>query len=92
MLNQTQILFFIFLLLVPGVAIAFSYFVVKPMQTYWAVKKAREITASGEIRSRWQFENVFRILATAWNDLEAAYLWRKLQELREETDKQKAGK
>ena len=89
MLNQTQILFFIFLLLVPGVAIAFSYFVVKPMQTYWAVKKAREIIASGEIRSRWQFENVFRILATAWNDIEAAYLWQKLQEMKESMNKPK---
>ena len=85
MLNQTQILFSIFLLMLLGAAIAFSYFVVKPIQTYWAVKQARKILASGKIKSRWQFENVFRILATARNDLEAAYLWQKLQKLKDNT-------
>ena len=91
MLTQTQLLFFIFLLLLLGAAIAFSYFVVKPIQTYWAIKRARKIVASGEIKSRWQFKNVLRILATAWNDLEAAYLWQKLRELKEDIDKQKMG-
>ena len=83
MLNATQILFSIFLLLIIAAVIAFSYFVIKPIQTYWAVRKARKITASGKISSLWQFENVFRILATAQNDLEATHLWQKLQALKD---------
>ncbi len=79
---QTQILFDIFLLLLLGAVIAFSYTVIKPVQTRWAIKRARVIAASGEFRSRWQFENVSRILAAAGNDLEAGDLWRKLQELK----------
>ena len=89
MLTQTQILFLILLILVLGAVIAFTYFVVKPIQTYWAIKRARKIMASGKIESRWQFENVFRILATAWNDIEAAYLWQKLQEMKESMNKPK---
>ena len=89
MLNQTQILFDIFLILLLGAVIAFTYFVIKPIQTYWAVKKARKIVASGKMEGRWQFENVFRILATARNDLEAAYLWQKLQEMKEDRGKPK---
>ena len=79
---QTQLLFYILLLLMLGAVIAFSYTVIKPLQARWAVKQARQIAASGKIKSRWQFENVFRILATAGNDREADYLWRKLQELK----------
>ena len=86
MFTQAQLLFFILLLLLLGAVIAFAYFVVKPLQVRWAVKQARKIAASGEIKSRWQFENVFRILATAGNDLEAAYLWQKLLALKERVD------
>ena len=79
---QTQLLFSIFLLLLLGAVIAFSYTVIKPLQTRWAVRQARRIAASGKIKSRWQFESIFRILATAGNDREADYLWGKLQELK----------
>ena len=79
---QTQLLFYILILLLLGAVIAFSYTVIKPLQTRWAVKQARRIAASGEIKSRRQFNNVFRILATAGNDREADYLWLKLQELK----------
>jgi len=89
MLTQTQVLFAIFLLLLLGAVIAFSYFVIKPTQTAWAIRKARKIIASGEIRNRWQFENVYRILATAGNDLEAAHLWKRLQDLKDNTDNPK---
>ena len=85
---QTQLLFYIFMLLLLGAVIAFSYTVIKPLQSRWAVRQARQIAASGTIKSRWQFENVFRILATAGNDREADYLWRKLQELK---NNQKSG-
>jgi len=86
MLTQAQLLFFILLLLLLGAVIAFAYLVVKPLQVRWAIKQARKIAASGEIKSRWQFENVFRILATAGNDLEAAYLWQKLLAIKERVD------
>ena len=83
MLTQTMLLFGVFMLLLLGAVIAFSYTVIRPMQTRWAVHKGREIAASGTIRSRWQFENTCRMLATARHDLEAEELWRKLKEIRE---------
>ncbi len=86
MITEIQVLFAIFLLMLLGAVIAFSYTVVKPMQTRWALKRAREMTASGKIKSRQQFEVVFRILATAGNDLEAAYLWQKLLQLKEKLE------
>ena len=79
------LLFYILLLLFLGAAIAFSYFVVKPMQTRWAIVNARRMLAAGEIPSRWRFRNVYRMLATARNDLEAAKLWRQLDEIREKS-------
>ncbi len=86
MFDPSLLLFFILLLLLLGAVIAFAYFVIKPVQTRWAVRKAREIVAAGEIKNHWQFKNVFRILATAHNDLEAAYLWQKLQQLKEKLE------
>ena len=91
MLTQTWLLFAIFVLLSLGAVIAFSYTVIKPLQTSWAVKKGRKIAASGKISSRWQFENVFRMLATASHDLEAADLWQRLQEIKDKTDTTRAG-
>jgi len=85
MFTNTALLFSIFLLLLLGAVIAFSYTVIKPVQTRWAVKQGRKIAASGNIGGRWQFENVYRMLATARNDLEAAELWHKLKEIREST-------
>lgn len=81
---QSLLLFYILLLLLLGAVIAFTYFVVKPTQTRWAIKRARKMVASGEIKSRWHLENVSRLLATAHNDLEAVYLWQKLRQLKEE--------
>ena len=86
MLMQAWLLFAIFILLSLGAVIAFSYTVVKPMQTRWAVKKGRKIATSGKISSRWQFENVFRVLATSSHDLEAAYLWHKLRDIKDKAD------
>ena len=91
MLTQNWLLFAIFVLLSLGAVIAFSYTVIKPVQTRWAVKKGRKIAASGKISSRWQFENVFRMLATASHDLEADYLWHRLQEIKDRTDSSGAG-
>ena len=91
MLTHTWLLFAIFLLLSLGAVIAFSYTVIKPLQTHWAVRKGRQFAASGKIKNTWQFRNVFRILATAGNDLEAADLWQRLQEIKDKTDTPRAG-
>ena len=83
MFNDTHyLLFSIFLLLSLGAVIAFSLFVVKPMQTRWALVKARQMVAEGKVRSDWQFRNVYRMLATSKNDLEAAKLWQQLDSMR----------
>ena len=78
----SYLLFYILLLLLLGAVIAFSYFVVKPLQTRWAVVKARKIVAEHRAENTWQFRNIYRILATAHNDLEAAKLWQQLDEMR----------
>jgi hypothetical protein len=82
MFTNTYLLFSILLMLLLGAAIAFSLFVVKPMQTRWAIIKARKIVATGKTGSNWQFRNVYRMLATARNDLEAAKLWHILDQMR----------
>jgi hypothetical protein len=79
----SYLLFSILLLLALGAVIAFSYFVIKPMQTRWAISQARKMVADRDIRNKWRFRNVYRMLATARNDLEAADLWYKLKEIQE---------
>jgi regulator of protease activity HflC (stomatin/prohibitin superfamily) len=75
-------LFCIVLLLCLGAVISFSLFVIKPMQTRWAVIRARKIVATGELPGRWHFRNIYRMLATAHNDLEAAKLWQELDRMK----------
>ena len=87
MFTMTYLLFCILLLLALGAVIAFSYFVIKPLQTRWAVVKARRIVAEGGTDNTWQFRNIYRMLATAHNDLEAAKLWQKLDEMKAPADK-----
>ena len=82
MFSIHYLLFSILLLMGLGAVIAFSHLVVKPMQTHWAIVKARKIVAEGKAMSDWQFRNVYRMLATARNDLEAAKLWQKLDGMR----------
>jgi hypothetical protein len=76
------LLFCILLLLFLGAVIAFTCFVIKPLQTYWAIVQARKILAANKTKSARQFRNVYRILATARNDLEAAKLWKQLDEMK----------
>ena len=76
------LLFSILMLLFLGAAIAFSLFVVKPLQTRWAIGTAHKIVADGKARNNWQFRNVYRMLATSKNDLEAAKLWQQLDRMR----------
>ena len=79
------LLFYILLMLFLGAVIAFSYFVIKPLQTHWAIVHARKIVAENEVRNTWRFRNVYRILATARNDLEAVKLWQQLDQIREKS-------
>ncbi len=81
MFTATYFLFGILLMLSLGAVIAFSYLVIKPLQTQWAIVKARKIVAGSRVGA-WQFRNVYRLLATAHNDLEAARLWRQLDEMK----------
>jgi len=82
MFSIHYLLFSILLLMGLGAVIAFSHFIIKPLQTHWAIVKARKIVAEGKSMSDWQFRNVYRMLATARNDLEAAKLWQKLDGMR----------
>mgnify|MGYP005858716217 CR=1 FL=1 len=81
MFSIQYLLFCILLMLLLGAAIAFSLFVIKPLQTRWAVMAARRIVAEGKARNDWQFRNVYRMLATSRNDLEAAKLWQELDRM-----------
>jgi hypothetical protein len=78
---NTFLLFCIALLLCLGAVISFSLFVIKPVQTRWAVRQARKIVAGGDRGTDWQFRNVRRMLATAHDDLEAVELWHELKKL-----------
>jgi hypothetical protein len=89
MFTNTYLLFCILLVLLLGAAIAFSLFVIKPMQTRWAIVKGRKIVATGKIENKWQFRNVYRMLATARNDLEATKLWQQIDRIKEETTHEK---
>jgi quinol-cytochrome oxidoreductase complex cytochrome b subunit len=80
--SVNYLLFAIFLLLCLWAVIAFSVHVLKPLQTRWAVTKARRMVAEGKITNDWQFRNIYRMLATAKNDLEAAKLWQQLDSMR----------
>jgi hypothetical protein len=77
------LLFSILLLLILGSVIAFIHFVVRPLRIHWAIVQGRKMVASREVGRSWRYRNVYRTLATARNDLEAAYLWRKLRDIEE---------
>jgi hypothetical protein len=78
-----SLLFCILLLLALGAVIAFTLFVIKPFQTRWAIVNARKILNAGQADSEWHFRNVYRMLATARNDLEATKLWQQLDEIKD---------
>ena len=54
----------------------------------WAKKEAKKMLAANQIYDYHKFDRVCTILARTENDLEAADLWRKLQELKESRHKQ----
>lgn len=75
------LLFSILMLLFLGAVIAFSYFVIRPMRVHWAIVEARKMVAGRNVSNSWRFRNVYRTLATARNDLEAAELWQQLKDI-----------
>jgi hypothetical protein len=77
------LLFSILMLLFLGSVIAFIYFVVRPLRIHWAIVEGRKMVAAREVGRSWRCRNVYRTLATARNDLEAAELWEKLRNIRE---------
>jgi hypothetical protein len=83
MLLLNSLLFCILLLLALGAVIAFGMFVIKPIQTRWAIAAARKILKVGHAESEGQFRSVYRMLATARNDLEATKLWRQIDEIKD---------
>lgn len=82
MLTEHYLLFAIFLLFGLWAVIAFTIFVVRPFQTYWAMAQARKIIAEGKARNNWQYHNVYRMLAKSKDDLEAKKLWKQLDEMK----------
>jgi hypothetical protein len=77
------LLFSILMLLFLGAVIAFIHYVIRPLRIYWAITEARKMVANRNVSNNWRFRNVFRTLATARNDLEAAELWQKLRDIQE---------
>ncbi len=87
MFSLQYLLFNILLLLGLGAVIAFCYFVIKPFQTHWAIVRARRIVGEKGWKDDWRFRNVYRMLATARNDLEAERLWHQLDAMKEAAGK-----
>ena len=83
MLTIEYLLFSILVLLLLGAVISFAHFVVRPLRVYWAIIEGRKMVAAREAGRSWRYRNVYRTLATARNDLEAAELWQKLKTIRE---------
>ena len=73
----------ILLLLSVGAVIAFSHFVIRPLRIHWAITEGRKMVTARDIGQSWRYRNVYRALATAHNDLEAAEIWRQLKEIQE---------
>ena len=74
----------ILLLLAIGAVAALIYSVIKKRRTRLAIIYARRILNAGQADDEEQFLTVYRRLATVRNDLEAARLWEKLDELRDQ--------
>jgi|GEM_PF-1431881 len=73
----------VLLLLTIGTATALIYSFIKNRRTRLAIIYAGRILNAGQADSQEQFLSVYRTLATARNDLEAAKLWKKLDELKD---------
>ncbi len=85
MSELNSLLLSVLVLLAIGVFFTFIYYVINDRQTRIAIIYARRILNAGQADSEEQFRSVYRRLATTRNDLEAAKLWKELDELRELT-------
>jgi hypothetical protein len=62
--------------------IALCIYVIRPLETRWAIIQARKMVAEGRVRNDWIFRNVYHTLATAKNDHEASELWETLDRMK----------
>ncbi len=74
------VLLVVLVLLGIGLAVPIAIMIVG--QQSGAKKEARKMLAVGKVTSDREFRRISRILSTTQNDLEAADLWKKLQELK----------
>lgn len=77
------LLFSILMLLFLGVIVVFTRYVIRPIRIHWAITEARKMVAKRDTSDNWRSRNVYRALATASNDLEAAELWKQLKDIKE---------
>ena len=82
MITENYLLFAIFMMFNLWAVIAFCVYILRPLQTRWAIIQARKMVAEGKVRNDWRFRNVYRMLATAKNDLEASKLWQILDRMK----------
>jgi hypothetical protein len=64
------------------VVIALCIYIIRPLETRWAIIQARKMVAEGRVRNDWMFRNVYRTLAIAKNDQEASKLWETLDRMK----------
>ncbi len=70
------------ILILLGIGFAVPIAIIIITQQSGAKKEAKKMLAQGKIVNQREFKRVSRILSTIQNDLEAADLWKKLQELK----------
>lgn len=75
----------IIILIIIGIGLFFGLAILLAGGIVWsqssAKKEAKKILALGKIENHKKFEQISKTLATTQNDLEAADLWKRLQEL-----------
>ena len=77
------LLFSILTLLSLGAVVLFVHFVIRPLEIHWAITEAKKMVSNRQVGNGWRCRNVFRTLANARHDLEAAELWQQLRDIRE---------
>ncbi len=77
------IIILVIILVTIGIALAIPLAVLIVSSQDKAKKEAKKILETGRIDDSKKFEQVSKTLATTQNDLEAADLWKKLQDLKD---------
>lgn len=77
----------IIFLIIIGIGLFFGLAILLAGGIVWsqssAKKEAKKILTLGKIENHKKFEQISKTLATTQNDLEAADLWKRLQELQQ---------